>query len=127
MIHLLDKLKYIENFGTGFPRTFEAYEGTGKNPIFTPSDNFFIVSLPNINFETENRQINRQINDLGLEIMKLINSKPGIKVPEIFNLLKDKIEGLSIDKIRYELKTELKDLVVLKGSRKTGGYYLVDN
>ena len=41
--------------------------------------------------------------------MKLINSKPGIKVQEIFNLLKDKIEGLNIDKIRYELKTELKD------------------
>ena len=123
----LDKLYYIENFGTGFPRTFVAYEGTGKSPQFIPSDNFFIVSLPNINYVNDNRQINRQINDLGLEILKLVNSKSGIKVPELFDLLKDKIKDLSIDKIRYELKTELKDLVELKESRKPGGYYLVES
>ena len=64
----LDKLYYIENFGTGFPRTFVAYEGTGKSPQFIPSDNFFIVSLPNIKYVNDNRQI----NDLGLEILKLV-------------------------------------------------------
>jgi len=49
---------------------------------------------------------------------------PGIKVPEIYNELSLEIKNLNLDKIRYELKTELKDLVELKGSRKTGGYYI---
>ena len=125
LVHLLDKLGYIENFGTGLPRTFDSYKNTGKEPIFNPSDNFFIVTLPNLNYDNnENRQINRQINDLGLSILKLINSKPGIKVPEIYNELSLQIKNLNLDKIRYELKTELKDLVELKGSKKTGGYYI---
>ena len=59
-----------------------------------------------------------------MSILKLINSKPGIKVPEIYNELSLEIKNLNLDKIRYELKTELKDLVELKGSRKTGGYYI---
>ena len=57
-----------------------------------------------------------------MSILKLINSKPGIKVPEIYNELSLQIKNLNLDKIRYELKTELKDLVELKGSKKTGGY-----
>lgn len=56
--------------------------------------------------------------------LKLINSKPGIKVHVIYNELSLSIENLNFDIILYELKTELKDLVELKGSRKTGGYYI---
>ena len=56
--------------------------------------------------------------------LKLINSKPGIKVHVIYNELSLSIENLNFDIILYELKTELKDLVELKGSKKTGGYYI---
>ena len=59
-----------------------------------------------------------------MSILKLINSKPGIKVPEIYNELSLEIKNLNLDKIRYELKTDLKDLIELKGSKKTGGYYI---
>ena len=56
--------------------------------------------------------------------LKLINSKPGIKVHVIYNELSLSIENLNFDIILYELKTELKDLVELKGSKKTDGYYI---
>ena len=66
--------------------------------------NFFIVTLPNLNYNNnENRQINRQINNLGLSILKLINSKPGIKVHVIYNELFLEIKDLNFDIIRYEL------------------------
>ena len=59
-----------------------------------------------------------------MSILKLINSKPGIKVHVIYNELSLEIKDLNFDIIRYDLKTELKDLVELKGSKKTGGYYI---
>ncbi len=72
----------------------------------------------------ENRQINRQISDVSLDIILSIKRSPGIKVPDIFELLVNKYENLNLDKIRYSLKTELNSFVELKGSKKTGGYYL---
>ena len=32
LVHILDKLKYIENYGTGIRRMYEAYNGTNKLP-----------------------------------------------------------------------------------------------
>ena len=77
LVHLLDKLGYIENFGTGIPRTIEAYSGTGKEPTFYDSENFFIVYLPNLNYNKNEQdqihdQISDQISDIGLEILKII-------------------------------------------------------
>ena len=45
LVHLLDKLGLIENYGTGIVRTLNAYRGTRKEPEFYDSENFFIVSL----------------------------------------------------------------------------------
>lgn len=70
------------------------------------------------------RQIKEQISDLGLDIILSIKNFPGIKVPDIFELLAHKYENLNLDKIRYSLKIELKSFVELRGSKKTGGYYL---
>jgi len=57
------------------------------------SVNFFIVTLPNLNYDNNE---NRQINDLGLSILKLINSKPRIKVHVIYNEL-----SLEIKKLKF--------------------------
>ena len=81
LVHLLDKLGFIENFGTGIPRTLDAYSKSKKKPEFYDSENFFMVYLPNINYVERNYdQINDQINDqikadisdFGLEVLKLI-------------------------------------------------------
>lgn len=46
-----------ENFGTGIPRTFDAYKNEEKQPVFEATENFFCVTLPNLNY-LENDQIN---------------------------------------------------------------------
>ena len=81
LVHILDKLNFIENYGTGIPRTMLAYNDSTKKPEFKATENFFTVILLNLNFD--NDQIKANISDFGLEVLKLIKEFPGIKVPEI--------------------------------------------
>lgn len=87
LVNIFDKLGLIENFGTGIPRTFDAYKNEEKQPVFEATENFFYVTLPNLNYSE-----NDQINELDLIILKAIHNNPGIKVPEILrNLTNDNI------------------------------------
>ena len=61
LVNILNKLHYIENFGTGISRIIEAYANSNKKPVFDPSDNFFILTLLNLNYID---QINDQVNDV---------------------------------------------------------------
>ena len=129
LVHLFDKLNLIENFGTGIPRTFQAYENTGKEPVFESSERYFFVTLPNLNGSETDQitdQITDRINDLGLLILREIKKHPGIKVPGLLERVSEVIPDMTADKIRNEIKRELKNYIELKGSRKTGGYYLKD-
>jgi len=76
LINILDKLGYIENYGTGIQRTILSYKEYRVKPSFNASDNFFIVVLPNLNYIKKIRkkeklndqikpcdQINDQTND----------------------------------------------------------------
>ena len=129
LVHILDKLGLVENFGTGIPRTLEAYSDTAKTPVFESSDNFFYVTLPNLNYSDEindeiNDEIKDKISDLGLEILKAVKNKPGIKVPEIVDTLKAKIPGINLNKVRNEIRRNLQSYIVYEGARKNGGYYI---
>jgi predicted HTH transcriptional regulator len=134
LVHILDKLNFIENYGTGIPRTMLAYNDSTKKPEFKATENFFTVILPNLNFDNGqiNGQINDQINDqikanisdFGLEVLKLIKEFPGIKVPEIVRKLQIKDFVVNSDKVRNEIKRKLFNYIEYKGSNKTGGYYL---
>ena len=129
LVHLFDKLNLIEKFGTGIPRTFQAYENTGKEPVFESSERYFFVTLPNLNGSETDQitdQITDRINDLGLLILREIKKHPGIKVPGLLERVSEVIPDMTADKIRNEIKRELKNYIELKGSRKTGGYYLKD-
>ena len=114
-----------------------AHTQNQKKPEFYDSENFFIVYLPNLNYEEINNdqisgQINDQINDqiketisvLGLEVMKFIQKNPGTKVPMILSELSKTFENLTVDKIRNVIKREIKNYIELRGSKKTGGYYI---
>ena len=72
----------------------------------------------------KNDQINDQINDLGLLILQEIKKKPGIKVPGLVESISSYIPDVNADKVRNEIKRELRNYIELRGSRKTGGYYL---
>lgn len=121
LVHLLDKLGLIENFGTGIQKTIDSYKSESKHPEFNPLENFFIVTLPNLNY---NDQINGQINELGLEILKVIQQIPGINTNKIFTILNQKISQISIEMIRNTIKRNIKNYIELKGSRKIGGYFI---
>ena len=128
LVNILNKLHYIENYGTGIPRTINAYKNFDSSPSFDSTENFFVVELPNIlhkkDFDQINDHINDQINDLGLEILKLIKENPGINVPTMIKEFKTKNKEISVDQVRNEIKRELKEYIVHDGSNKKGGYYL---
>lgn len=125
LVHLLDKLGLIENYGTGIPRTLNAYKDTGKEPEFYDSENFFIVYLPNLNYNDEiNDEINDQITELGLSIIRMVKSNPGIKADKIYEILSANDKGITLNMVRNSIRRELGKYIELRGSRKTGGYYL---
>ena len=123
LVNIFDKLGLIENFGTGIPRTFDAYKNEERQPVFEATENFFYVILPNLNY-SNNDQINDQINELDLQILKIIYNNPGIKVLGISqNLSSDDIQ-VSENQIRNSIKRKIRDYIEYKGSKKTGGYFI---
>lgn len=136
LVHVFDKLGLVENFGTGIPRTLEAYKEYEVKPEFKDTGNFFIVTLPNVNYSNDDYlnttrlndqtsdEINDKINDLGLEILKLIKAMPGINVPILYERLKLKDPSVTVDRVRNEIRRNLTKYVEHKGSNKSGGYYL---
>ena len=129
LVHILDKLSVIENYGTGIPRILNAYKKSEKHPTFTSTENFFTVRLPNLNYvdpinDPINDNIIENISDFGLEILKAIKANPGIKVSEIVIKIQEKGLLVNTDRVRNELKRNLTRYVEYIGSNKTGGYFL---
>ena len=119
LVNVFDKLHLIENFGTGIPRTLQSYEGYEVKPEFKASENFFIVTLPNVNCIQ-----NESINDLGLEILRLIKENPEINAPSITSLLSVKDHSVTLFRVKNEIGRNLDRYIEHVGSNKTGGYYL---
>lgn len=108
LIHILDKMKYIENYGTGIQRIYRAYESFHKDPQFIVRENSFKVVLPNQNYVriTEQESImrgeqNNRITELNkskvLEVLKLsdrplkrleIQAKTGLTRDQVVAALK---------------------------------------
>ena len=62
-----------------------------------------------------------RLNEL---IIEYIEKYPGLRIPNLFNLLNKDISNLTINMIRNCIRRELKDKVVFIGNPKTGGYFL---
>ena len=115
----------IGNHKTGIPMSLNAYKGTGREPEFYDSENFFIVYLPNLNYRGQiNDQINDQITELGLSILRTVSGNPGIKADRIHEILSSEDKAITLNMVRNSIKRELRNYIELRGSRKTGGYYL---
>ena len=57
-------------------------------PIFEPSDNFFILKLPNLNYsDPVNDPVYDEFNDFELAIIKIIKNNPGSNAPKILELV----------------------------------------
>lgn len=109
----------MKNFGTGIPRTFDAYKNEGKQPVFEATEIFCYVTLLNLNYVK-----NDQINELDLKILKAIHNNSGIKVPEILRNLTNDGNQVNENQIRNSIKRKIHGYIEYKGSKKTGEYFI---
>ncbi len=65
-----------------------------------------------------------QINVLGLEILQIISNNGGIKVQGIYDLLTQKHSDITVEIVRNSIKRDINQYIELRGSKKTGGYYI---
>ncbi|HIY92308.1 MAG TPA: putative DNA binding domain-containing protein [Candidatus Companilactobacillus pullicola] len=91
LVHILDKLKYIENYGTGIRRMYNAYDGTDKKPIFEVRPNSFKVTLPNLNWSnsTVSNMTNSSLEtneDLIVEFLKQNGSQSKKEIQQNLNM-----------------------------------------
>ena len=145
LVNILNKLHYIENFGTGIPRIIEAYANSNEKPVFDPSDNFFILTLPNLNYsdpinDPTNDPINNPTNDrvkddvikddkLGdveIALLRIISLNPGLNTKKLLEKMKQYYSNITIDIIKNSIKRKLVKYVKFKGALKTGGYYIIN-
>ena len=132
LVNIFDKLGLIENFGTGIPRTLEAYAPFGEKPEFKPSENFFIVHLPNLNNPARKQpadasshdRITDRLNDVCLGILKFVKTHPGARIDEITLGLQNEFGPQTPDSIYNQIKRYLRDYLEFKGPKKSGGYHL---
>lgn len=90
LVLMFDKLGMIESFGTGIPRTIESYKNYDVKPEFKATENFFFVTLPNINYASNDPitdPITDPISDLGLEIMKSLKLNSEISTIKLTELI----------------------------------------
>lgn len=53
VVKVLNKLKYIEDYGTGIRRILSSYTDENKAPEFKTDEDFVKVSLPNLNYREQ--------------------------------------------------------------------------
>ena len=58
--------------------------------------------------------------------MQILNTKQGLRIPELILEIENKGIETTVDKVRNEIRRNLKKYVEHRGSNKTGGYYLKD-
>ena len=129
LVNILSKLHYIENFGTGIPRILKAYERTDKKPIFDPSENFFILKLPNMNYSDPIIDpiidpITDALSDFDLLVMRTIKNNQGLNVPKLLEIIVEEDSNATIDKIKNSLKRHLEKYCKFRESRSSAGYYI---
>ena len=64
------------------------------------------------------------INDLELEILRIIKENPGINAPSITSLLSEKDHAITLSRVKNEIGRNLERYIEHIGSNKTDGYYL---
>ena len=71
------RLHLIEAFGTGMPKIKECYHEYQQQPTINLSDNAFKVTLPNVNFPTENGKATDAMPALERQVLGYISSHDG--------------------------------------------------
>lgn len=125
LMRVFQDLEVTEKTGHGTVKIISAY---GKE-AFDIQDGFIQVTIPFNKKVMKNRdqindQINDQITELGLSILRTVSGNPGIKADRIHEILSSEDKAITLNMVRNSIKRELRNYIELRGSRKTGGYYL---
>lgn len=125
LMRVFQDLEITEKTGHGTVKIISAY----GNEAFDIQDGFIQVTIPYNKKVMKNRdqindQINDQITELGLSILRTVSGNPGIKADRIHEILSSEDKAITLNMVRNSIKRELRNYIELRGSRKTGGYYL---
>ena len=77
------RLKLIEAYGTGIPKIYECYDGTGKQPVIQTTPNAFKVTLPNLNYAAVDRPELNGLTDSEKRAYRLFESNSVVKRSDI--------------------------------------------
>ena len=118
------RLRLIEAFGTGVPKIMECYRGYEVQPKIELSDNAFKITLPNVNFRSVDRSVERleedALPDAGRRVLKYMAGRGMVSRKEIEDAL-----GLSQGRATRILNGLLEKKLALKRSRGKNTAYRV--
>jgi ATP-dependent DNA helicase RecG len=102
------RMKLTEAYGTGMSKIMESYRGSGVLPEIQISDNAFKITLPNVNWHSDDSNLSKSEST----VMALLESKPKITRKEVEYTL-----GVSQTMAGRVIKQLIeKNLIVLEGS-----------
>lgn len=81
------RLELIEAYGTGMRKIMNVYEGSGKTPQIETSDNAFKIILPNLNVQTEKKQLSDEGDSQAEKVMQLVRKQGMVTRKEVEKLL----------------------------------------
>ena len=95
-----------------------------KQPVFNPSGNFFMLTLPNQNYvDPVNDPVNDPVKieddrpgDLELLILQAIQQNPGISTKNLLNLIKEKQPEVTLDILKNSIKRKLHHYIEFPGA-----------
>lgn len=64
LINVLDKMNYIENYGSGIRRIYSLYKGFKRQPELLATHNLFTVILYNMNYKLNTLELSENMNSI---------------------------------------------------------------
>lgn len=120
LVILLNKLGYIENYGTGIQRIMEAYKDADCKPEFYVSTSYFMITLHSLNpIEPRDAQNDPQNISIHDHIANLIKENPRIT-------RKQMAKKIGVSKATIERTLLQTNDIKFVGSYKTGHWEIID-
>ncbi|MCK5538411.1 MAG: hypothetical protein KAI79_16410 [Bacteroidales bacterium] len=122
--NIFKEIGLIEKYGSGIKRVIDIFISYGlKKPSFEAIEDGFLVTVYKtaVNDGGVSDGLNDGLNERQQLCLKKIKKVPGIKIKELSKLLNIPIDTLD----RYIKMFVKNNLIVRKGSKKTGGYHIV--
>ena len=128
LVYVLNKFNFIENYATGLKKILFAYNTYSVKPKIETTDNFFIVSLPNVNkVENLNNTLkeklskNDTLSDVSMKVLELIKNNVNLLINDLIILT-----GKSRPTITRALaELTKKEFIAREGSKKFGHWKVI--